>query len=160
MFAISFVCLGNICRSPMAHVVMQSKLSASELSDQVRLTSSGTGTWHIGEPIDPRAGSILARQGYDSSQHRARNFNRDWFIDHDLILAMDASNYADILDLAPSVAEHNKVRMFREFDPLAEGDLDVPDPWFGGDDGFETVLAMVERTVDNLLEQLPIIMSR
>lgn len=144
----------------MAYVVMGERLSISDLKDQVRISSSGTGNWHVGEPIDNRAGAVLMSKGYDPSAHRARNFTMDWFADHDLILAMDSSNFADIIDLAPSVAEQSKVKMFREFDPLANGDLDVPDPWYGGPEGFENVLAMVERSVDNLLDQLPTMMAR
>lgn len=160
MFSISFVCLGNICRSPMAHVVMNEKLAATDLAPKVRIASSGTGNWHVGEPIDPRAGNVLIENGYNPSAHRASNFTIDWFAEHDLILAMDSSNFADIVELAPSVAEQNKVRMFREFDPLAITELDVPDPWFGGVQGFHDVLNMVERTVDNLLTNLPALIEQ
>lgn len=139
----------------MAHVVMNNKLAATDLAQKVRITSSGTGNWHVGKPIDPRAGKVLLENGYDPSAHRASNFTMDWFADHNLILAMDSANFADIVELAPSVAEQSKVRMFREFDPLASNDLDVPDPWFGGVEGFHDVLNMVERTVDNFLIYLP-----
>ena len=144
----------------MAHVVMNERLATTDLVQKVRTTSSGTGNWHVGEPIDPRAGNVLAENGYDPSAHRASKFTIDWFAEHDLILAMDSANFADIVELAPTVAEQNKVRMFREFDPLAASELDVPDPWFGGVEGFHDVLQMVERTVDNLLVSLPVLIEK
>lgn len=160
MFNMTFVCLGNICRSPMAHVVMEAGLVEAGLDDAVSVTSSGTGSWHTGGPIDPRAGSALSARGYDSSAHIARQFTRDWYAEHDLILTMDASNHADVTELSPTVEDRKRVRMFREFDPEAGDDLDVPDPWFGEDDGFEHVLTMVERTVDGIITRLPELLER
>jgi protein-tyrosine phosphatase len=159
-FRIALVCLGNICRSPIAHVVLEHRLSQAGLGERVRVTSAGTGGWHTGEPMDPRAAAVLSDAGYDPSRHVARQFTTDWYAENDLILAMDASNFADISDVAPDVASLHKVQMFREFDPeatvLPGGGLDneVPDPWYGRSDGFEFVLAMVERTVDGLIEDL------
>jgi protein-tyrosine phosphatase len=159
-YRIAIVCLGNICRSPMAHVVLEHRLGEAGLDDRVQVASAGTGGWHTGEPMDPRAASVLSEAGYDPSRHVVRRFTTDWFADHDLILAMDASNAADISDMTPDVASLEKVRMFRDFDPEATvgpgGSLDneVPDPWFGGPDGFRLVLAMVERTVDALVVEL------
>lgn len=155
-YRIALVCLGNICRSPIAHVVLEDRLVRAGLDDRVEVSSSGTGGWHVGEPMDRRAAAVLRDADYDPSRHRARTFSTDWFAEHDLLLAMDHSNLADMVDQAPTVAQQAQVRMFREFDPLAtEGDDEVPDPWYGGADGFRDVLAMIERTTDALVEQLP-----
>lgn len=155
-YRIAVVCLGNICRSPMAHVILESRLEAAGLSDRVEIVSAGTGGWHTGEPMDQRAAAILTAEGYDATRHVARKFSIDWYAENDLLLAMDESNYADMADLAPSVADLGKLKMFRDFDPEAtESDNEVPDPWFGGDPGFRIVLAMVERTADNLVSGLP-----
>jgi len=155
-YRIALVCLGNICRSPIAHVVLEDRLVRAGLDDRVEVSSSGTGGWHVGEPMDRRAAAVLRDADYDPSRHRARTFSTDWYAEHDLLLAMDHSNLADMVDQAPTVAQQAQVRMFREFDPLAtEGDDEVPDPWYGGADGFRDVLAMIERTTDALVEQLP-----
>lgn len=159
-YRIALVCLGNICRSPIAHVVLDERLRQAGLDDQVEVSSSGTGAWHVGEPMDRRAAAVLRDAGYDPSRHRARTFSADWFDNHDLVLAMDRSNLADILDQAPSSgSDEGHVRMFREFDPEAVDDDEVPDPWYGGADGFRDVLAMVERTTDGLIDRLPGLMT-
>jgi len=140
----------------MAHVVLEDRLKQAGLDDRVIVASSGTGDWHAGEPMDRRAAKVLSDAGYDPSRHRARTFNSDWFAEHDLLLAMDASNYADMTDQSPSVADQSRVRMFREFDPEASGgDNEVPDPWYDRGDGFAQVLAMIERTTDGLVSALP-----
>jgi protein-tyrosine phosphatase len=152
---IAVVCLGNICRSPMAHVVLEQRLADAGLEDRVTVVSAGTGNWHTGEPMDERAAAALSAAGYDPSRHVARRFTPEWFAENDLILAMDASNHADISDLAPDAALLEKVRMFRAYDPAAsEDDDEIPDPWFGGAEGFANVLRIVERTADALVEEL------
>ncbi len=149
-------CLGNICRSPMAHVVLEQRLADAGLADDVVVTSSGTGGWHEGEAMDERAATALRDAGYDPSRHRARTFTRDTYAETDLMLAMDASNLADMTDLAPTVADAGRVRMFRSFDPEAtEGDDEVDDPWYGGPEGFQRVLAVVERTSDAIVAAVP-----
>lgn len=159
-YRVALVCLGNICRSPIAHVVLEDRLARAGLDDRIEVTSSGTGGWHHGEPMDRRAAAVLRDAGYDPSRHRARTFSTDWYAENDLILAMDRSNLADMIDQAPTVAQHSQVRMFREFDPLArDGDDEVPDPWYGGSEGFREVLAMIERTTDELVAQLPDLME-
>ncbi len=155
-FRIGIVCLGNICRSPMAQVVLEDRLEKAGLDDRVEVVSAGTGSWHVGEPMDERAASTLADAGYDPTRHVAQTFTTDWFGDHDLLLAMDASNRADMSDLAPTDEARGQVRMFREFDPEAsDADDEVPDPWYGGDEGFAEVLEMVERTADEIISRLP-----
>jgi protein-tyrosine phosphatase len=150
-YRIAFVCLGNICRSPMADVVLTRLVDDAGLARKVQVSSCGTGTWHLGEPMDPRAAVQLLAEGYDASAHRAKKFDQSW-LDNDLVLAMDANNLATISDGSPP---SDRVRMFRSFDPLADpADLDVPDPFYGGDDGFVDVLAIVERTCRRLLTEI------
>lgn len=149
-YRIGLVCLGNICRSPMADVVLSEILDRAGLTSAVQVTSSGTGGWHVGDPMDPRAAATLAAADYDPSRHRAQQFDPGWG-DRDLILAMDGGNLAEVTaQLGEQPA--GKVRMFRDFDPVGPGD--VPDPYFGGDDGFAEVLQMVERTSIALVAQL------
>ena len=159
-YRVALVCLGNICRSPIAHVVLEERLARAGLEQRVEVVSSGTGGWHDGEPMDRRAASVLRDAGYDPSRHRARTFSIDWYAENDLLLAMDHSNRADMIALSPTVAQEAQVRMFREFDPEAsEGDDEVPDPWYGGSDGFRDVLAMIERTTAELVDRLPQLME-
>jgi protein-tyrosine phosphatase len=155
-YRVAVVCLGNICRSPIANVVLCRALERAGMSGRVVVESSGTGDWHLGHPMDRRAAATLAAAGYDGSEHRARQFTETWFAEHDLILAMDESNYRDIASLAPDEqTAKERVRMFREYDPKAEyGDLEVPDPYYGGDDGFSYVLRIVERTSVGLADAL------
>ena len=154
-YRIAFVCLGNICRSPMADVVMSELVDAAGLSGKVSVSSCGTGDWHLGHPMDARAATTLLAEGYDPSAHRAQQFDDGW-LEQDLVLAMDANNLRDITGGA---GVSDRVRMFRSFDPvLAAGTtgeaLDVPDPYYGGDDGFTEVIAIVERTCRRLLGEL------
>lgn len=153
--SVALVCLGNICRSPMADVILQQRVLDAGLGDQIQVVSAGTANWHSGKPMDPRSAETLARAGYDPTRHRAQHFTADWYAEHDLLLAMDESNYADMTALAPTVAEQSIVQMYRDFDPLATPtDNEVPDPYYGGSQGFDLVLQMVERTSDKLLEHL------
>ncbi len=153
-YRIAVVCLGNICRSPMGHVVLSEKVASAGLDDRVELSSAGTGGWHVGKPMDRRAAAVLAAAGYDGSQHQAEQFEAHWYADHDLVLAMDESNHADLLALIGDV-EPGRLRMFRDFDPRAtDGDRDVPDPYYGGDEGFTHVLRTVERTADAIVAAL------
>jgi len=146
-YSLALVCLGNICRSPMADVVLTERVDEAGLAGRVSVVSSGTGDWHVGNPMDDRAASTLAAAGYDPSTHRARQWATTWLDDHDLVLAMDTSNLADIGGAG------ERVRLFRDFDPVDAGS-DVPDPYYGGDDGFEEVLTMVERTCAALVAAL------
>jgi protein-tyrosine phosphatase len=164
-YRVAVVCLGNICRSPIADVVVNALLGEAGLSDRVEVTSCGTGTWHVGEPMDQRAAAVLTRSGYDASRHRARHFGADWH-DHDLILVMDHANLADVLAELPD-DRRERVRLFRSFDPEVQarsGDdadpaevPDVPDPFYGGPEGFDEVLAIVERTAHRLVEELGLV---
>ena len=131
----------------MAHVVLEDRLAAAGLDDRVAVHSSGTGDWHVGRPMDQRAAAVLTDAGYDASRHRARQFDESWLDAHDLVLAMDHDNLADL------GGRSTRVALFRDFDPEGAGE-DVPDPYYGGSDGFASVLAMVERTSGALVAEL------
>lgn len=150
-YRVTLVCLGNICRSPMAHVVLEDRLAQAGLADRVSVTSSGTGDWHVGQRMDKRAAARLAAAGYDPTRHRARQVTAADLAGNDLVLAMDATNLSDLTRMAPG---GTTVRLFRDFDPEAEPGAEVPDPWWGGTEGFDEVLEMVERTADSLVAHL------
>lgn len=154
-YRIAVVCLGNICRSPMADVVLNARVSAAGLDDRVEVDSYGTAGWHVTKPMDNRAAATLTGAGYDATRHRARQFTRE-VTGHDLVLAMDVSNHAD---LAAIDVPAERLRLFRTFDP-APDDESVPDPYYGGDEGFDHVLGIVERASDAIVEQLPQLFSR
>ena len=143
-YRIELVCLGNICRSPTAHVVLEALLADAGL-DRVEVSGSGTGDWHVGGPMDRRAAAALTTAGYDATRHRARQHDPAEGVD--LVLVMDDANLADV------GGRTDRVRKFRDFDPV-EGGSDVPDPYYGGDDGFEEVLTMVERTASAIVDAL------
>jgi protein-tyrosine phosphatase len=150
-----FVCLGNICRSPTAEGVMRSLVEAARLGDQILIDSAGTGAWHVGSAPDRRARDAAAAQGV-TLEGQARRIEPEDFERFDLILAMDGSNLRDLRALAGSPQERAKVRLLREFDPAGAdgGDLDVPDPYYGGEDGFGTVFAMVRAACQGLLDEI------
>ena len=145
------VCLGNICRSPMAAAVLANR--ASELvSPKIIVTSSGTSSWHVGEGAHQLSEKVWTLAGYQHT-HVARQFQPDNFEQIDLILVMDESNKANILKMAQSDQHRAKVALLRSFD--SEGDsLEVPDPWGNPIESYQEVLAMVERSVSGLLEAL------
>ncbi len=155
-YRVSMVCLGNICRSPMAASVLRSRLEAEGISDDIVVDSAGTGSWHVGEPADPRARAALARRGHDGEQHRAQQFAGEWFDDRDLILAMDHDNLRTLRRLAPDEAAAERAVLLRRFDAdAADGDDHVvPDPYYGDDRDFETALDIIEHAVDGLVAQL------
>lgn len=158
-FSIMMVCLGNICRSPTAQIVLTRKLEQAGLGDRVRVSSTGTGDWHVGQGMDSRAAATLVAKGYDPTSHRARTFDPDRFAAFDLVLVMDDSNLRDVTALLGDDVDVSRLKLFRSFDPAAGDDLDVPDPWYGGPAGFDRVLAMVERTSDALVEKLRIALT-
>ncbi len=153
--AVALVCLGNICRSPTAQVVLEHELAAAGLSGAITVTSAGTGDWHVGDPMDERAAAALRAADYDPGGHRAQQVDATCFDRFDLLLAMDSTNLADLRAMAPDEAARSRVALYRSFDPAAgPGDTDVPDPWFGGSDGFDEVLAIVQRTSGALVQAL------
>jgi protein-tyrosine phosphatase len=144
---ILFVCLGNICRSPTAEGVMRRVVREEGLEDEIEIDSAGTGGWHVGAAPDARATEAAARRGTVLAG-AARRFEPADFERFDLILAMDRENRRDLLAHAPDDEARAKVRMFR-----SDG-LDVPDPYYGGDDGFEEVLDLVEAAARDLLAEI------
>jgi protein-tyrosine phosphatase len=150
-----FVCLGNICRSPTAEGTMRKLISEAGLEDQIELDSAGTGAWHVGERPDRRA-TAAARGRRIELEGRARQVERSDFEEFDLLLAMDRANLRDLRALAHGEVERAKVRLLREFDPSSAGDnaLDVPDPYYGGEEGFDEVLDLVGAACAGLLEQI------
>ncbi len=150
-YRVALVCLGNICRSPMAEVVLTDTLDEAGLAGRVSVASCGTGGWHVGAPMDARAAATLSAAGHDPSRHRAQQLEPSWFDDHDLLLVMDEANLRDVRALGPS--EPGRVALLRTWDPVDPGAA-VPDPYYGGGDGFEEVLAMVRRTSDALVTDL------
>jgi protein-tyrosine phosphatase len=148
---ILFVCMGNICRSPTAEGVMRRLVADAGLD--VEIDSAGTGAWHAGEPPDTRA-TLAARRRGITLEGSAREVTREDFRDFDLLIALDRANLRELLAIAPDEDAAEKVRLLREFDPGAGGELDVPDPYYGGDRGFETVLDMVEAACRGLIDEI------
>jgi len=150
---VCFVCLGNICRSPTAEAVFLQLVERAGLDRQVAVDSAGTGAWHTGEPADPRSRAAAARRGI-SLRSRARCFAAKDFAHFDLVVAMDGANRRDLEALAPDHAARKKVVLLRDFEPNAPGGAEVPDPYYGGDTGFDTVLDICEAACGGLLEHL------
>lgn len=147
---ICFVCLGNICRSPTAHGVMEKLVADAGLSGAIVIDSAGTGAWHAGELPDPRSREAALLRGYDLS-HRARQFVSGDLERFDLVLAMDHSNLRHLQNLARGRGEP-RIELLRAFDPGAPAGAEVPDPYSGGRDGFELVLDICERACAGVLE--------
>jgi protein-tyrosine phosphatase len=152
---ILFVCMGNICRSPTAEAVMRGLLRAEGLEEAVALDSAGTGGWHAGSAPDARATAAARARGVDLDG-AARQVTAEDFERFDLVLAMDRDNERELLARAPDAQARAKVRLLREFDPaaVAAGDLDVPDPYYGGPHGFDRVLDLVEAACRGLLDEV------
>lgn len=147
-----FVCLGNICRSPLAEGVFRDHVDRAGLADSFEVASAGTAGWHVGDRPDARMLETARRHGIELSS-RGRQLRAEDLESHDLLLAMDRDNLHDILYLDPEGRFADKVRLFREFDP-DPGDWQVPDPYYGGPEGFEQVFDIVDRTCRALLGAL------
>ena len=142
-YRVCLVCLGNICRSPMAETVLRAALTDAGLAEAVTLDSSGTGDWHIGQQMYPQARRALAQRGYDGSTHRARQFRASWLPDRDLILAMDAGNLATLRRMA-GPEDRDRIRLFGEVGGLGEiGGGEIPDPYGGNEADFAYVLDLL-----------------
>ncbi len=148
-----FVCLGNICRSPTAEGVFRHLLEEQGLAKKVTVDSAGTGAWHVGEPPDWRATATAKRRGI-VLEGSARKVDKRDFDRFDYILAMDASNYENLMKICPSPAARKKVAMFRDFDPASPKGSEVPDPYYGGDGGFERVFDICQAASEGLLAHL------
>jgi low molecular weight protein-tyrosine phosphatase len=155
--SVLFVCLGNICRSPLAEGVFLHHLEAAGLLDSVKVDSAGTGAWHVGERPDGRSIEVAQRHGIELPG-RARRVTTEDFHDFDHIYAMDGSNLRDLELLEETSGGDARIELFRSSDPDAGPDADVPDPYYGRAGGFDRVFEMVDRTcrviVAKLVEEL------
>jgi len=150
---VCFVCHGNICRSPLAQGVMESLVKQEGLEKTILISSAGVSGWHIGEPPDNRMQKTAQKHGV-TLDSRARHFQANDFKKMDMVLAMDHSNLKTLKAMRPLADTHDKLFLFRSFDPENKGNLEVPDPYYGGDRGFELVFEMVERACPKILERL------
>lgn len=160
-YRVTVVCLGNICRSPMAEAVLRDRVASAGLADAVTIDSAGTGDWHLGHPADPRASATLEAAGY-ALDHVARQITPDWMDGIDLLLAMDESNYADLAAMVAASGlpqgDRPSLRMFRSFDPALahlpepHPELAVPDPYFGDMEDYTQALTMIEASVDGIVD--------
>lgn len=151
MMRVLFVCLGNICRSPSAEGVFVSQLSSRKLQSRIEVDSAGTGAYHVGEPPDRRAIAAALQRGYDLRGIRARAVRDEDFHEFDLILAMDKSNLADLQRRKP---EGSKAQLQLFMSYASDWPAEVPDPYYGGDEGFSQVLDMLEAASHGLLDDL------
>ena len=147
-----FVCTGNICRSPMAEGVFRHQVKQAGLDGIIASDSAGTHDYHVGEPPDPRAQRAAGRRGYDLSRLRGRQVNRADFLEFDYLLAMDESNLRVLERQCPAQHAH-KLKLLMEFS-TGPAPREVPDPYYGGEQGFERVLDMVEQAAQGLLRHL------
>ena len=147
-----FVCMGNICRSPMAEGVFRARVEAAGYGDRVEVDSAGTHAYHIGEPPDERAQAAIARRGIDISALRGRQAATEDIARFDYVLAMDGDNYAHLQALSPEGYEH-KIELFLEYASRARERF-VPDPYYGGPSGFDRVLDLIEDAAEGLLQEV------
>ena len=146
-----FVCLGNICRSPTAEGVLRHQLQAAGLAEQVHVASAGTGDWHVGKAPDSRTRKAALARGYDLSQQRAQQVKAAHFAEYDLILAMDESNLGRLRALRPHTAVGELDLFLRRYGSAVD---EVPDPYYGGSEGFEQVLDLIEAACRELVVEI------
>lgn len=151
-YSVLFVCTGNICRSPTAEIVLRAKVRAAGLQDRVEIGSAGTTDYHAGGPADERSTAHARLRGYDLSSHRARQVEPRDFERFDLILALDEGHLDELLADCPP-AQRSRIKRLMEFAP-AGLPRDVADPYYGGRQGFETVLDHIEAACDGLLRHV------
>jgi len=144
-----FVCMGNICRSPTAEGVFRHKVTAAGMDELIEIDSAGTHAYHVGEPPDRRAQAAALKRGFDLSQQRARRVRPADFAEFDYVLAMDRPNLEDLLAICPEHLQ-DRVSLFLDFAAQA-ATREVPDPYYGGGNGFEIVLDLVEAAAEGLL---------
>lgn len=148
-FHVTVVCSGNICRSPIAEQVLRAAIEGAGLADRVRVSSGGTGDWHVGQAANARAVRVLQAHGYPTD-HRARQVTVEELATADLVLAADRGHLRELRRMTDTP---DKVRLLRSFDPHAD-DHEVPDPYYGPDSGFDDVLAMTRAAVPGLLDEI------
>lgn len=158
-YRICMVCTGNICRSPMAEVVLRAMVEDAGLGDRVAVDSAGLSSWHVGDGADPRTVSALRQAGYDGTGHRARHFEPSWFAERDLVLAADRGHLRELQAMVGPVApagSPERLRLLREFDADADaaGRLELSDPYYGGARDFARCLREVEAACRGLVDHL------
>ncbi|MDR0210698.1 MAG: low molecular weight phosphotyrosine protein phosphatase [Pseudomonas putida] len=146
-----FVCLGNICRSPTAEGVLRHQLQAAGLAEQVHVASAGTGDWHVGKAPDSRTCRAALARGYDLSRQRAQQVKAEHFAEYDLILAMDKSNLGHLQTMRPQAAGGELDLFLRRYGAALD---EVPDPYYGGAEGFEQVLDLIEAACQALVVEI------
>ncbi len=157
---VCFVCTGNICRSPMAKVVLRARLAEAGWADRVVIDSAGTGPWHAGKDMDPRARQALSRRGYPAPPHVARQFTAEDFAGRDLVIGLDAGHLARLGQLARLAGDPRdaaaSISLLRSYDPdaVAAGELDVPDPYHHGEPEYEAALTQIEAACAGLARRL------
>ena len=153
MVKVLFVCLGNICRSPLAEGIFKQLVKEEGLEHRIAVDSAGTSGWHIDEPPDPRTIEVAQKNGVEIDHYGKKAMARD-FERFDYIIAMDSSNYED-LEMLRGHSPNGRAQLFlmRDFDDIGKGE-DVPDPYYGGPDGFDHVFELLERSSRNLLEKI------
>ena len=150
---ICFVCLGNIVRSPFAENLFRHLTKGASLEEKYRVDSAGTSAYHVGEEPDRRMRQVAAQHGFHYTG-KARQFEKQDFETFDWIIAMDDANRRNLLRMSQKPEHKNKIHMMRSFDPLGSASDPVPDPYYGGIDGFEVVYQILERSIHGLLEAL------
>jgi protein-tyrosine phosphatase len=156
-YRVCFVCSGNICRSPTAEAVLRRRLTEAGLAGAVEVDSAGLGDWHVGKQVDERAAAALRARGYPAWTHAAKQFGPALFAERDLVVALDAGHERALRAMARTEADRAKIRILRSYDPDATthpAGLDVPDPYYGGEQGFEHVLDLVEAACVGLLAEV------
>lgn len=156
-YQIVTVCTGNICRSPMAEYALRQALEREGLDDRVQVVSVGTSGWEIGNPVDSRAGALLARNGIDAARHRARQMSASELEEADLILTLDHDHVGPVQRLLGGEAGE-KVHMLRSFDPAQPSDTGIRDPWYGDESDFDLawdqITAATEGIIDHVRQDL------
>jgi protein-tyrosine phosphatase len=158
-YRVCFVCSGNICRSPMAEVVLRELADGAGIGHLLEVDSAGTGDWHIGERADRRALSVLRGHGYGGDEHRARQFDPHWFTQRDLVIALDRGHLRTLRSWAANEVQRDQIRLLRSFDPRLglnppASALDVQDPFYDGAAAFELVLGQIEAGCAGLLDRV------
>lgn len=164
VYRVMTVCTGNICRSPIAEAVLRDRFESAGLADAVRVDSTGVSNEEAGNPIDPRAATVLRAAGYPVPAHRARQVQAREIGERELILAMTARHAQVLRALAPDAQAASRVRLYRSFDPVAsdggdpgsaaEARLDLRDPWYGDETDFEATLAQVQAAADRIVDHV------
>ena len=152
MTKVLFVCMGNICRSPMAEGLFRHAIKEAGLENQVHIDSAGTHSYHVGSPPDPRAQQAIRKRGIDISGQRSRQVTEQDLAEYDYILVMDGANHTNLVRRAPA-AHKSKIRRLLSFSKKYPN-LDVPDPYYGGNEGFEENLDMIHDAVQNLVREI------